>query len=284
MRWLTFISAFVVLSGSSCRIIDPSEDIPSYIRIDSVTLSTSPDQGSNSQKITDAWIYVDNELIGAFELPCTVPVLMEGTHTISVRAGVKEDGMSTMRAIYSYYAHWQSSVTLVRGNVAEVSPVFQYTSTSHFAWKYDFEGSFGTYDDHSYNPFPGLVNIITNTDAFETSSGYVHLDANMNYCLLQSSDSFQLNPQSELWLEANYRCNQEFSIGLLNTSSTTANPELINWVAVAPSLTWNKIYVRFNDAIAGLPLTNYYKVFVRMQLTGQQSDGHYYFDNFKLVD
>jgi len=54
------------------HLINPAEPIPSYIHIDKIDLTTDySSQGTSSNKITDAWIYVDNELIGAFEMPVT---------------------------------------------------------------------------------------------------------------------------------------------------------------------------------------------------------------------
>jgi len=56
-----------VLIFSACE--SKHEDgVPSYIHIERIGLVTVDGQGTASHKITDAWVYIDNILIGAFEL------------------------------------------------------------------------------------------------------------------------------------------------------------------------------------------------------------------------
>ena len=64
----------------SCNKFDGDQTIPAYIHIEKITLADNPiiSEGSLSNRITDAWVYVDDELIGAFELPATFPVLKKG--------------------------------------------------------------------------------------------------------------------------------------------------------------------------------------------------------------
>ena len=48
---------------SSCRLIDQPEKIPSFIHIEDIAFSISNSlEGSQSEKITDAWVYVDGNL------------------------------------------------------------------------------------------------------------------------------------------------------------------------------------------------------------------------------
>ena len=55
----------------SCQIIDRPEKAPSFIQIEDFQFSISNNnQGTSSEKITDAWIYVNGNLEGAYELPC----------------------------------------------------------------------------------------------------------------------------------------------------------------------------------------------------------------------
>ena len=47
--------------------------VPAYLSIPNFTLTTTSAQGSAAQKITDAWVYVDGNLNGIFELPAKFP-------------------------------------------------------------------------------------------------------------------------------------------------------------------------------------------------------------------
>ncbi|NTV84545.1 MAG: hypothetical protein HGA23_09650, partial [Bacteroidales bacterium] len=71
----------VILMISGCDKFEGGQTVPSYLKIDSIGFVTDNDlQGTNSQKITDVWVYVDDDLIGGFEMPATIPVLAEGIH------------------------------------------------------------------------------------------------------------------------------------------------------------------------------------------------------------
>ena len=60
----------LLLVNLSCQIIESPEKAPSFIHIDDFIFNISNNnQGTNSEKITDAWIYVNGNLEGVYELP-----------------------------------------------------------------------------------------------------------------------------------------------------------------------------------------------------------------------
>ena len=77
MNFIKILFGFFLISFiTACDIINPEEDIPAYIEI--LPYEYSPESGgSSSTKITDGWIYVDGEFLGAFNLPSTIPVLAD---------------------------------------------------------------------------------------------------------------------------------------------------------------------------------------------------------------
>ena len=81
MRYFVLI-LLAAVALTSCNWINPSEETPSFIRVESIDFSTSSTQGTDSQNFVDAWIYIDGKSVGAYELPCTLPVLAEGEHTL----------------------------------------------------------------------------------------------------------------------------------------------------------------------------------------------------------
>ena len=77
---LSSLIIFLLLLINSCKLITPDESIPSYILIDKIAYKSNISGDNNSQNITDAWVYVDDQLIGAFELPAKFPVLITGNN------------------------------------------------------------------------------------------------------------------------------------------------------------------------------------------------------------
>ena len=52
--------------------------------------------GAGTDQITDAWVYVDDQQIGVFELPCEVPVLLTGSREC-IRifgGGIRQSGLA----------------------------------------------------------------------------------------------------------------------------------------------------------------------------------------------
>ena len=73
--------AFLSLTVASCKKFEGSQTIPSLIHIDSISVSGDYFvYGATTHKITDAWVYVDDQLVGVYELPTTFPVLKKGIH------------------------------------------------------------------------------------------------------------------------------------------------------------------------------------------------------------
>lgn len=78
---LLSLLALVYIQFNSCELIDEPEEIPSYVQIDTIKVQTrNADEGSKSHNIKDAWLFVNNQLVGPFELPMKAPVLEEGEH------------------------------------------------------------------------------------------------------------------------------------------------------------------------------------------------------------
>ena len=86
-RTLGSLLLAVLLLGACTK----GDKVPSYLVVNSVDLTTSGLQGSNTKNITDSWIYVNDEFIGSWELPARIPILKEGTVTVRVDAGVKRN-------------------------------------------------------------------------------------------------------------------------------------------------------------------------------------------------
>ena len=91
LRLLIYIlTTLLALNLTSCQKFEGDQTIPAYVRIDTVLFTADyVTQGSSTHKITDAWVYVDDQLIGVYELPSTFPVLASGKHKLEIRVGIK---------------------------------------------------------------------------------------------------------------------------------------------------------------------------------------------------
>ena len=277
----TAILAIGAFAFDGCSVLDPEEDVPSYVRIEDISLQINNGviEGTSSEKITDAWVYIDGQLIGGFEMPVNIPILAEGSHNILVLAGVKQNGMSTTRAIYPKYKGWSQTITLVRGQILTVNPVVEYYPTTNFMWMCDFDGA-GTNIDDAFGPWPGRLQEISGANAFEQESGFVTLNVDTTEFYAQSSQSYSFNPTYDIYLELNFACNQTFAVGLYNTT----NGNYIPWCQVGPSTTWDKIYIRFNDALLSQPPNGIYHIYVAMRKEDNVANPWLSIDEIKLIN
>ena len=83
---ITYIFLIIFFFLSSCDKDEEIQEIPSYIHIEDITLTTNPNEGLNTHNITDVWIYVEGdseiEFRGAYPLPSTIPILKKDSTKI----------------------------------------------------------------------------------------------------------------------------------------------------------------------------------------------------------
>ena len=138
--------AFLSLATISCKKFEGGQTTPSFIHIDSVSVSGDYFvYGATTHKITDAWVYVDDQLVGVYELPSTFPILKKGPHKVSVYGGIKVDGRSTVRNPYPFYKPLvYERLNLVEDSIINLQPVLNYYPIGdgvNFAWSEDFENT-----------------------------------------------------------------------------------------------------------------------------------------------
>lgn len=284
--WLLVVSCIC-----SCELYNPTEPIPAYIHIDKITLaknvtgfpnSSTGDEGSLSHKITDAWVYIDEQLIGCFELPVTFPVLYEGNHQIRIRAGIKVNGIAATRAPYPFYNDFSQSISLEKGTRVNLAPGVTYNENTHFSIMENFESVGHTMIKSIHSDT--TLQVLTSPDpyVFEgNKSGIAYIEpAHKFECI--SVDSFLLpKGGASVFLEFNYKSNYNFIVGVIaNGSASTQQFEALSF---NPSSTWNKAYVNLTPTISGTYSANNYKITIGMINNTNSDSLALLLDNIKLV-
>jgi hypothetical protein len=263
---------------------DPEEKIPAYIAIDSIQLITTPSQGTNSNKIKDAWVYIDNDLLGVYELPAKFPVLSEGNHVITIGAGVLQNGISATRIRYPFFTSYETNAELVPGSTVNLSSAsVGYFPGITFSWIEDFEVSTNySFDstaltlasfDHANteDPFEGNF-----SGKFELTTAHPLFDGQ---CTRTDID---FNSFSDVWLELNYKAEQPFDVGVIVNTLTASHREYA--LTVNTSDDWNKIYINLSSIIGSNVLNaTSFQVYIHSELAEGLSESRIYLDNFKLI-
>ncbi|MEI6061306.1 MAG: hypothetical protein WCR72_11400 [Bacteroidota bacterium] len=285
----TILTLCLVLLFSGCAKTSINE-IPSYIAIDSLSLNVSDIQGSASHKITDTWIYADNDLIGAFAFPFPlkrIPLLKSGSCQLSIFAGIKLNGINETRTPYPFYQPLNKTVTLEREKVLDLGEMkFSYVTGTKFAWIENFEKANLSIDSTARSEvnlvrtlLPELATVFPNEVNKYAAKVVIPNDSLVFECC--SHDSFKLpTTGSSVFLELNYKTNNKFTVGFfINGAVTSQRPILV----VNPSLTWNKIYINLTPTLSANSDATSFRVFFSAVKSTSDPEAEIYFDNIKLL-
>jgi hypothetical protein len=289
-----FFIAFLALSSiwTSCNLYNPAEPVPAYIHIQKISVTTDASvEGSNSSKITDAWVYIDGKLVGIYELPATFPVIAEGSHQLLIKAGIKVNGISATRAPYPFYDSYKQTITLTAGTTSHIQPVVQYVSGIDWSgpniWMENFEDNDGIKLMES--PTGSDTNMVRFTsaaahpDVFEgIGSGIVHVSA--AYPKFENINDLPVvlpRGDSPVFLELDYKCNYDFVVGIFAHDNSGSNQYKVINVNASPN--WNKIYIYMSPTVSAATNAVDYNVFVGMLNTSGSNGLYLALDNIKLV-
>lgn len=278
---LLLLVIVVVMTG--CDTINPVEPIPGYVSIDSILFETDyPVQGSSKYTYTDSWVYIDNNYLGTYENPIVFPVLASGSHKISVRAGIIENGVSATRSAYMKLATYDTTVVLAPNVTTPIKPVVRYFNNLVFLQKEDFDDGGVSLVSTNTDNAPLQLTVQGDTNAFEGASGAVNITENKPVFEVATDLPFVLPSTSSPYVEMNYKGNTEFTVGLFitTTSGTVLQNPLLN---VRSSSVWKKIFINLRDLGAIGPNISSYKLYIYSNLPYGYTSAQLYFDNIKVL-
>jgi hypothetical protein len=280
------------LFQSSCNRDESLADVPAYIRIEKADfIITDPLQGSATSKISDIWLYVNDQLIGAFELrPDTpflnIPVLDHGLSKITVRAGIKINGITATRANYEFYQDYVVTEELKPKETLTINPVYKYRQSTVFAWMNNFE------NENKIDTLPNSkaeLQVITDPSIIDRSlngfaCGSITLTPEKNIFAASSllTEPLRLpTTGAAVFLEMDYMNNNKFTVGLMARRQTS--DQALLYLDIRPSATWNKIYVNLSSILYENYDASGFFFFMYAEKDQNNPEAKIYIDNLKIV-
>lgn len=272
------IFCFVAIS-SFCHCSKKEASAPTFIKIDAIQLKVkNGNQGSASAKISDAWIYIDDQLLGAFELPCEIPVSNKGDVKISVAAGIKNTGQASIRERYPFYSWYDTIVNLSQSSCA-ISPVVSYADFTQFLFVGDFESN----NLYFFKENDSDTNLYISNNAFEgLACGELSVDSDRKKGKIKTALNFNIpNAGKRVFIELNYACNAPVIAGVvLNPGSSSDHIPIITLSST--KMEWNKIYIDLTNTLAQSNSSGKFEFYFEIQqISGEENKVQ--FDNIKLV-
>lgn len=263
-------AVLIVLSFNACQRFEGAVTVPSYIYIGGIDVvrqaqyAPSSEDGfySSNIDVVELFAYFEGDAtetrLGAFELPCTVPVLREGKMKyLTVNAAVKQGGISGVHIAYPFYQPIRLENVELKAN--DTTFLGTYDSAAHdymlHAHYYPKGSRLKVLAECYFEPtsfstcFDSNVVWVANDPAGAcTGQGYgrIHLNDTTPLLNFGFADSNEFNPANSriLYMEMDFKIDMPLWIhmlGFLTGSTGTVTSKSVQ--ALNPTTQWKKIYI-----------------------------------------
>jgi hypothetical protein len=272
MKKITYLLTLLVFA--SCQKED-AVGIPAYIKIENIYLG----ENDSNSTITDAWVYINGQLQGVYELPAKFPVLEEGNANIKVYAGIKNNGIASDRVIYPFYSSDTTNKVLTINASTEIYPTVNI--------KENIDGQFDDFDNgYSFN----------SDTCFQVLSGgpygkYGSLSLSDSDSILITEINYQDFPLSfdnvpqqgsPTYMELDYKNNTSFLVGMyINFPNSPTLEKGLLWIN--PKEDWNKIYIDLTQTVSEAIGAETFSIFIKMQRDTNLDENKLDFDNIRII-
>jgi len=287
MKLIFYISLVTLLTLTSC-----TEDITtSWLKIDTIQLNTNTTtEGENSHNITDAWVFMDNQPLGVWEIPCEIPILAEGKHSFVVYAGIKSNGINASRIKYPFYKTHDFDLTLVEGETISYTPTVSYKSNKIIIGREDFEDigiilNPNTDFDTSKIRIVSIANYPTIVK-YGTNCGKITLTQNDTLVQVFTNSNLDLE-KGKVFMELDYYNSNSFAVGLNSVSVTNGNSYNEPFIAIPSQnnsdITWKHIYLDLTTYVSNVDQAVNFEFYIVSALDADKTNSFVYLDNIKIV-
>lgn len=285
MKYFNAIILLFTLLLSSCVKNNPD---PSWLEITEWTLTENQnvEEGELSHSFKDVYVYVDDKIVGIFELPVKLPLLLEGKHKVTLYPVIRINGISGAKTIYPFCKPLIVDVNLEKNKTTPINATTSYLDNTTF-WIEDFENSTFKIDDSNPNSTGDLSkkndpNILK----FGNFYGDIAITSVDSVWFGKTTPALNLpKGAAEIYLEIDYMNTNTLLTGVYALSSTSIidNPHIQLNAQDASDLKWKKIYIELKEIVSASTAASSFEQYFKAILDEGLSEGHIYIDNIKIV-
>ena len=280
---LLFISILISLLTNSCV---KNNNEPSWIYIDNWTLQANPTnpEGELTHNITDAYVLIDDKVIGYFELPIKLPMLTNGQKKITLYPVIHNNGISSTKKIYPFLEPYTLITTLTTSKTANITPTTKYYNGTKF-WIENFEDAAIKLETAAN--FPPILTTASDPAIVKYGKryGWIHL-TKIDSIWMGTTTKMSL-PQygSEVYLEIDYMNTNNVLTGVNSYGSLAfkANPNIQLNAQKDSEKKWKKIYIDLKEIISFSTNYTLFEQYLEAELDPGKDYSDIYIDNIKLV-
>lgn len=304
----------ILCCNIGCSKFKGGQSVPAYIQIDTIQLqvpgSVALHGVTPSAKISDAWVYVDDVFIGAFELPALFPVLHEGDCRITVRPGVLLNGINTTRERYPFYENYEQNFILKKDSVTKLNDVkvnFKPITTDEGNYyvkmivNENFEDINTVFDTMSGSDVMILresTSQIFSAQELQDQKvfynnwvGKITLDAEHPTCKIIVKDKYEDMPHinylpdayQAVFIEFDYCSNNSFMVGTETYYDSSSEDN--DFLGMYSNSKWTKMYVNVTNRIINDQTYNAdaFKIYFIAELDQENTTAEIYIDNIRWI-
>ena len=283
MRLVICLFICCTLFFAGCNFPSKAEVSFAYVNIDQMQLLTESQQGAGTNQFEDAWVFVNGQSIGVYELPREIALLNEEPGNeieLSIQAGIRENGINSSPRVYPFVGNYSTLLSLDEGVSLDLVPEFEYLADTKFRLVADFESDnkFGFDEDGDE------TTLIARSEDYAASgkkSGKISLAAGQ---ILEQATDLIYNELpsngSPIFLEIDYRGDIDLDVGLIGVDGNNLFKDY--FVSLRSENGWKKSYVNLTDLVlaSGFPG---YQVLIGVDNSEGQSGKSVYIDNIKFL-
>ena len=274
-----------ILLFTSCVKNNPD---PAWLEVTEWTLIGNPDlvniEGELSHNFSDAWVYVNDKIIGVFEVPFKIPILQSGTCNIKLYPTVRNNGIAATKKIYPFVEKYEINAELIQNKILKINPVTKYNSYTQF-WIEDFEDAaikINTDPTSADTMIIGTDPLIMKWNRYGIST----LNAVDSNWVAYTTQELALPKGEEVYLELDYYNTNAIVTGVIALSSSSAPKNNVNIQLNAQKpaeVKWKKIYLDLKEIVSNSSGANSFLMSFQAALDEGDTDGIIVLDNIKVV-
>ena len=283
-RLLLFVSIAFILNA--CIKNNPD---PAWIEVNEWTIQANPElsgaEGELSHNISDAWVYVNDDLIGVFQVPFKIPVLKSGQADIKIYPTVRNNGISATKKIYPFMDVYEISANLVQNQTLVINPVTKYKSGLNF-WIEDFEDANMKIVNDPNTSAAHIHFANSNLQWFNGNAyGEVLLNSTDSTWIAYTNEQLVISKGLECYLEVDYHVTNNLTTGLIYVNANGSQNNInIRLNAQADTATnWKKIYIDLKELITASPTNTSFLQSFAASLDEGKTNSKIQIDNIKVI-
>ena len=259
LKNVVFVIPFLIFV--SCIKNNPD---PSWLYIDQWSLIANPElsgaEGALSESLSEAWVYIDDQCIGVFELPVKIPILKSGAVNLRVYPGVRVNGISATKKIYPFCEPYACPIVLAQNQTLNISPVTKYSSNAHFYIE-DFEGANVMLEN---DPNTSMANFVLDNVDLQPFNGNTYAKVNLNTTdsiwVAYTTFSSYIPRGKDAYLEIDYYTTNRVVTSLIAISpgGVKKNTNIQLNKSKPAEVKWKKIYIELKELVGASDASAYF--------------------------